>query len=518
MNDFYLIEIDGFDPVKSGTNTLYLSTGKGFTTPPTGTPANTYYTPLVINPGRYHRDLFSTGTTGGNSSTMYGDMEFANPDGTLDYLLTWGLDGHPVRIKTSAGATIFTGISEQLTGGWKTFSLRIRDSNTNLQVPFKTHLYGGTNTNGAGVDGEVGLLNTFKPFIMGGCALMPPVLVNTSKLIYQMHDASVIAGFAVTSLQVYDMGLPLTSGAYYISQADMEANAPAPGTFRHWPYGGMVRLGSTPAGKVSATVDNPQPMHILLGFALAPLGSPYTSSIPTSAPFDASGIGILVGDTENIDSVLDRLCAPLQLWWAFDKTGTFRAGSMDPQYWGAPVVTLDNSNIISAEILQTNDANCGVPIRSLDFQWNKNFAVHNATEVAGSVTYANNPAVPAQFFTQQYAEVPTTYGVYPLAKHLLADTKQLFQCERITDNNLEAVFLAIEHVQAYEHMRLELKVREESVADLAAVLDLGVICQVKITNSAGQPRLGLGANGRSMIVLGIEPDLGSNSLTVDVWG
>src|SRR5574340_223539 len=128
---------------------------------------------------------------------------------------------------------------------WKEIAIRIKNRQLELNTPIQTTKYAGTNSLPDGLEGVSDIQGKSKPLLFGQCKNITPVLVNTSRLIYQVNDGAIIT----TNAAVYDNGVALTKGADYASQADMETNAPAAGAFRLWLAGGYFRLGSTPAGQ-----------------------------------------------------------------------------------------------------------------------------------------------------------------------------------------------------------------------------------------------------------------------------
>ncbi|KKL24278.1 hypothetical protein LCGC14_2416890, partial [marine sediment metagenome] len=88
-----------------------------------------------------------------------------------------------------------------------------------------------------------------KPVLYGVVQNIAPPLVNTSKLIYQVADATLNSVDAV-----YDRGVALTDGGSYASEADLlnDGLEPDPGEFKYYLVGGYFRIGSSPAGVITA--------------------------------------------------------------------------------------------------------------------------------------------------------------------------------------------------------------------------------------------------------------------------
>jgi len=188
-----------------------------------------------------------------------------NVDGGLDGLTDLAFDGSDVLLyeSTNGGASWGTFVdryvAEQPIVSEDAVTIAARDYRHKLDVPLLTEKYAGTNSGSplAGIEGTANdIKGQPKPLLLGTVHNISPVLVNTTKWIFQVDGRSggLAAGWSMT---VYDKRAALTAGANYTSQADMEANVPAAGQYRVWPAGGCFRLGSAPTGRVTADVTNP---------------------------------------------------------------------------------------------------------------------------------------------------------------------------------------------------------------------------------------------------------------------
>ena len=95
---------------------------------------------------------------------------------------------------------IYSGVVEAI--GWdrSTAQLTIRDFRLKLQQPVQKNIY----TGGGGVDGSPELANVTKPYALGRCRNVRPTLINSARLVYQVHD-----GEMRSIDSVYDMGVAL---------------------------------------------------------------------------------------------------------------------------------------------------------------------------------------------------------------------------------------------------------------------------------------------------------------------
>lgn len=136
-----------------------------------------------------------------------------------------------------------------------TLTFPLRDPRAGLAVPLQPTKYAGNNSGGTGFEGESDLAGKPKPILYGVVSNIPGVRVNASLLIYQVADVS------ASVLCVRDGGLGLTPGTVRGSQASMQANSPAPGTYDVYAgsEGTFIRLGTTPVFQIGIDAQEGTP-------------------------------------------------------------------------------------------------------------------------------------------------------------------------------------------------------------------------------------------------------------------
>lgn len=219
-DDCYLAELTVYDPGIAGTRTLYYSTGAGFVTTPSDTPANTVFSPRISEPINVKRDVFASGATGGASRPSFGELVLINEDGALDALVDYAFDGRAIVVRVGPkGAaypggftTVFSGTMEQPLVTMRTVNIRVRDRQYLLDVPLQATKYAGDNALPDGLEGVSDLVGKPKPICYGKVLNVAPPCVNTSKLIYQVNDGAIDSVDAV-----YDSGDVLGPGVNYAS-------------------------------------------------------------------------------------------------------------------------------------------------------------------------------------------------------------------------------------------------------------------------------------------------------------
>jgi hypothetical protein len=499
--NIFLAEVQAYDPDSSSVITWYFSSGKGFNN------SGTFYVPRIENPATFSRSM--SGALGGRVSPNYGELTILNPDGAIDAIGNDYFDGRTLTLKYgdstgsyAAFTTILTATIESVALEKDRVSIRLRDKTATLEKPFSTAKYGGTNTLPTGVDGTPDdIKDQSKPRIFGRIALMTPVLVNTSKLIYQVNDGAIDS-----IVNVYDGGAYLTRSSDYLNLSDMYTYDPPEGTYRSLPSLGLFRLGSTPFKQLSVCVVEEwdyisNSAAGIIQRILTEKG--YTASDWVAADFttlnqkNAGSLGIIVGDGETTASLIDRICASVGAWWGFDAVGKFRIGRFDAPS-GVAVATLTDNFIIDCE----REPEGQLPYWRTVLNADTNFVVQDKNALSGIVPdyRASWLGLASRDQKAENATVKTT--------RLLAD-------EVTYESSLNGISIA----QAEAARRLNLfSVRRDVVnltlatpQDYFSTIELGSVVNLQ------SERLGYGL-GRLMTVTSLSVDYQSNTLDLILWG
>lgn len=205
----YLCVLEAYDKVGNTAVTLYFST-EGFTSAPGDLPANTFFDPRIEIPARIRRTLFSPGRTFGQSQVGFGDLILANEDGGLDFLEDYAFDGRTItQYRGPEGAAFPGGYTEVMVATMeqglpnrRSYVIKIRDRQDEVDVPLQTTKYAGDNALPDGLEGVGDLRGKPKPVCFGIVKNIAPPLVNSAKLIYQVNDGAI-----VSLNEVYDSGI-----------------------------------------------------------------------------------------------------------------------------------------------------------------------------------------------------------------------------------------------------------------------------------------------------------------------
>lgn len=516
MAGIWLAHLTVYDPGLPGLRTLYFSS-QGYTTggsnlPPGGS-AHIAYDPRISQPAVMRRDCFDRGTTGGESSVGYGALELVNLDGGLDFLANMGLDGQPLSLifgtttlgnSTPTWSTVLTGTIEQPAISWNKITLRIRDRQEELKVPVTPNTYLGNNVLPAGLEGVDDIKGKVKPKLYGRVYNISPVLVNTSKLIYQVNDGAISTVDAV-----YDRALGLTKGTDYPDQATMLSTAPGASTFRVWPAGGYFRLGSSPTGEITAdavqgTADaNRTAAQIIkqialdLGIAVADIDSGDVTALDLA---NSSVVGIYADQSSQANQALDDIANSIGAWWGFDRLGKLRMKRLDAPS-GSPATYFEAADIISIDRVASNDEGRGVPTWKTSLGYKKFYTVQSS-DYAGAVDITKKAELVKEYrtVTSSDATIKTRHKLAPLLEFntlLVSSAAAQTECDR--------------RLALYKAERATYNVKLGLDPSLLDTIDLGIVVRLTL------PRFGMGS-GKDFIVTGLQPDYRLKIIEVTLWG
>jgi hypothetical protein len=505
----YIVEITAAIDA-AGTTTVLRYASKPYTTNPTDTPANTFYDDRITNPASISRSLYSNGTTSGASRVNYGAVELSNVDGGLDSILNYSFDGRSLVIKIgnegdaySAFATILNGTMEQVEFTFSKVTILARDKLAIVDMPLQTTLYAGNNALPDGVEGVADIAKSPKPLLYGQVFNIAPIMVNSSKLTYQINDG------AIQSVgNVYDKGIALTSGADYANVTTLHAASPASGTFITCLALGYIRLGAVPTGLLTcdatqgAASSNRTVAQVLKAMALKAgiaSGDINASDVTALDTANNSVIGIWIDGADSAMVAMDKVAQSIGAYFGFDALGSLRMGLFTAPT-GSATLEIDINNILSIEHGRTNDTDKGIPAWRVNLTYQKNYSVQDF-DLAGAVTAARRSvlSLPALTKSAEDTAIKTQYALAPTIEKesLLVDaTAAQTEATRLlnlykTSRDLYTVTIAL---------------------DLTTTLpDLNNIVNITMN------RFGLNS-GKLFKIIGIESDYSKNRATLTLWG
>lgn len=501
LSAIYIAELQAFDPATSSVITWRFASGRGYNN------GGVFYEPRIEQPATLSRSM--GGGAGGRTQLSYGELTLVNTDGGLNAMSGDYFDGRTLTLKRgnpempyNTFTTILVATVESVAMERERISVRLRDKAITLDQAFSTVKYAGSNVLPNGIEGTADdIKGQSKPRIFGRIALMQPILVNTSKLIYQVNNGAID-----DIVNIYDAGAYLTRGADYSSQGDMEDNAPNSGTYRIWTGGGCFRLGSSPYGQVSACVVekwayNQCSAAAIIQRILTEKG--YGASDWVGNDFillnqkNAGSLGLIVGDEETTASLLDRICQSVGAWWGFDSLGRFRVARLDAPS-GVAAVTITDDTILELERQPETE----LPLWQTTLKADINYVVQDKKSLAGVV-----PDFRAAWFENESRDQKAESASVK-TQRLLAENQ-----------TYDSVLNGISQAQAETSRRLALfSARRDTVTltianphEYYSSLDLGAVVNLQTR------RLGYDA-GRLFTVTGAAIDYQANTLDLTLWG
>jgi len=504
-----LIEVTGAVDQYGTERTFYLST-EPFQTGPADSPPHTAFDDRLEDPGYIGQSAFSDGKTEGASSLQVGEIVILNGDGDFDDWKDYSFEGRPLRIRRGSGGSypgdfenIFAGTVASVTVTLDKVVVAIREKMAILDVPVLTTKYAGTNVGPTGLEGTSDdLKGRVKPRVYGRVFNIAPPCVNTSKLTFQVSDRAVAA-----IAKVYNRGVELTFGLDHATSALLTAATIEDGIYDTCLAEGLFRLGSMPAGIITADVDEratDEEMTVAalmqrlaqdLGLADDELDDQVFAELNADAPYVA---GLWISDEMHFREAFDALAGSVGAWHGFDTAGVFRAEQLKAP--GEP-----DFDILEAEVLRGFERGVadrdGVPVWRVTVRYRR-FYETQTTDLAGSVS-AERRAALAEEFRSITVEDETVKHQFKQAGELIVETCLTSG----TDAEAEAHRLLALH-----------KVRRDlfDVPLDAEALDQGAM-QIGATGRLTHSRFGL-SGGRNLRVLGRRLELGRNSIRLKLWG
>jgi hypothetical protein len=470
MSIIYLAEVQGYNAEQAMTETLRFCSGLGYydeTNPMNGI----YYEPRIEQPGLLSYEMFNDLKVLGRATVGYGELSLINIDGGLDYLNAYAFDGRAIVIKAgddqspySSFITVFSGIIAIISIEYSRVAFRIRDKTELLDRPVQTSIYAGNNSLPNGIEGDASLKGRPKPLVFGHVKNITPILVNSSRLIYQVSSASVSA-----IPKVYDKGVELTYGGTYSSQIDMETNAPSAGNYKVWLSGGMFRIGSSAAGSITCDVNSTYTfLSDILNTVLTSENGIDSSDIETNdfIGMSANGyeIDFYINEPITIADAVESVCSSVGVVWWFDNLGKFRTAQFDLDFTGS-VATLTDIEIISidrsASLIDSKPYN----VWKVNLGYEKNWTIQSPDQLASSVTEERKAWLGAEY-RYIVSEYPSVKTLSLLAQDITLDS--------LISTSTDALL----HIQTLEIIWQDKTV----IYDAVIRLDANLLSQIKLNS------------------------------------
>lgn len=372
-----------------GEQTQYFST-HDYTSRAGDAPASTLYPALLAGGGVTSRRIAGRDGVGG-LARVFAEVTLINADGALDqWLEQYAVDGRRVRLllgerdaPRSEFVQVFAGVIEKAPViGRLSVRLQLSDGASRLEVPVQTTVYAGS----GGTEGGDDLKGKPKPLAYGHAFNISPALVDSTDLIYQVHDG------AISDVpNVWDRGVALAK----------VGGAPAAGQYQVNAAAGTFKLGATPAGTVTCDAKGDASLsgyvdvvadivrRVLIakgGLASGEIDSASFDRLRTKTP---GAVGIWIGpEPRNVDQVVDELLAGVGAFGGFSRAGAFAVGLVESalaEPISAPVATYSEEDILDLRRISLPEGLDPLAWRVL-VGWQRNYTVQ--TDFAASVSAA----------------------------------------------------------------------------------------------------------------------------------
>ena len=509
----YVIEMESYRLADGVVETLRYSSGRGFATLPTDSPPNVFIAPRLSQPLIARRVLFDRATTYGATAAGAGEFQLVNADGGLDMLVTdyaiagrrlraWiGIEGAPF---PSGWTLTMTGTVQQVAASGSTLTVSLADRLADLDEPLLPSTFAGSNALPMGIEGVDDIKGTRKPRVLGRVRNISPVLVNTSKLVWQISDRSC----AVTA--AYDGGVALTAGPAYASVDEVQATAPAAGQYRVYTGadGCYLRTGSGIARSLTVDADSGTACAAVLAVqVLTAMGIEQIDAgdVAALAALNPAPVGLWATDDTTARDVLDRLMGSVGAWYGFDRFGVLRMGRLEAPA-GQPVAIL--SDVTTLDLQSTADSDRGLPAWRVKLTYGLNYTAQSDGELAGDKAGEVDPvgglarrAWLAEDHRTATAEDAARKSAWPTAPELEMDT---CLCEQADAEAEAARRLALYGGRLLFQVRLPLTPGNAGIEPGCCVI-------------LRRPRWGM-RNGRLLRVIGWQVNFELNELTLRLWG
>jgi len=447
-----------------------------------------YYDLRLIQPALFQVRANTGPLLPGGGRSSVGQVELLNTDGGLDYLADYAVDGRAMTVRQINNGTPTTFLSatvERMTFSGSRVIFTLRDPLAALDDAIASDVFAGDNVLPAGVEGTADDIGgTRKPLVFGSVVNATPVLVNTSKLIYQIHDGS-----DVTVTAVRDRGVALTFESTATDLTDLLTTAPAAGYWRT--FEGYISLGSAAQ---SITCDAARD-DIGAGDVfdeLATLAGFSTNGSDITALNAIGDVGLYVTSDTTHKAALESIAHGGGCYFALNAAGVIRVVPL-----AAPStadITVEDWQIASLDRSAVGSGGNGLPIYKVTVQ-----ADAVATVQADLASAAVNPARYASEYRSAVATDAAIKTRHPLSTELIINSplRDISDAQAVADDVLPL-----------------LKIRRDVVECGVKDLDVSALF-VGASVTINTLRLGY---PRTFVLLGWRLDATANRTYLNLWG
>jgi len=285
-----------------------------------------------------------------------------------------------------------------------------------------TASYAGT----TGAEGPADLKNVLKPFLIGRCRNVEPILIDVTNSVFQFHGYGPIS--AVNGLYERGSAFPAPIANYATYAALVAASIP-PGQWGTCLAAGMVRLGAPPYGVITGDVDGDKPsttwfsktgeiinrLATNAGVSAGDIDSASLTALDSAISMVTAGGGIIGLYLTEQETVLDlasrlaapcnamagvspigklftaRLMAPVSISLVFNTTRPIYGGSnlvyksLSPTLLGqAPIATFDAQSRRQPGVYASAELDVSPPYTRIEMRAARSWRVHTFDEISSN--------------------------------------------------------------------------------------------------------------------------------------
>lgn len=298
--------------------------------------------------------------------------------------------------------TVFDGVVEQFTAGGNKVRLQAKVNTEPFDADVLTLKYAGT----GGAEGGTDIKDKPKPWLLGRCFNVEPILINSVDNVLQFSGYGAIQAINVLYERGSDFG---PSMGDYASYAALVAATIPPGQWATCLAQGMVRLGAPPYGVITGDVDGDKVggtwwrktgeiitrVATNAGVTGGQIESASFTALDTAlAGLSNQGrIGVYIDAQESVLDFASRLAAPCNAQVGVSLVGKLFVGRVAI---GSPALTLDAQQRQLPRVTSSEESSVSPPFSYLEMGYARAWRVHNVDEIAGyedrlTVIYPESP-------------------------------------------------------------------------------------------------------------------------------
>jgi hypothetical protein len=502
----------GMIPVEAAVTgeSVFRYSDVGYISKPTDALANTPFDPSIETGLRMTRTTPATPESDRRVRLDLGSFAITNVDGELDLLVRgYTVDGRKVRVLlglTNYGyanfTPIFTGRIIQWSNSTTAVPVLVRDEGYRLDKLMQTDLYDGS----GGYNGGSDIAGKPRPMTFGKCRNVSPLLIDSANLVFQFHHRETQAVDAV-----YDRGAALTADLDYASYAALVAASITTGHFATCLAKGLIRLGSTPSGLVTADLRGDahggyvDTTSLIAKRVVKDFGGLADSELDLStwSNLDAAipgTIGWFRGtDALNVSDALNGVLGHCGAWWGARGDGLIQVGRLVAPSIDAIILSIDEVEIIDFAILPPLSGTFPPRFRQR-VAYQKLWTTQQETDLAGSVTAARR-----QYLAQD-VRIASTTDATVLTNFLQALDPDPLQS--LFENQSDALTLSAVLLALYKVARQTVQITVD-LKGLSAFLGAAILVTHRRLNK-GQPT--------AMLVMDVTIRADDRQVDLVLWG